>query len=52
MKIRITITDEDGGELGTHIFEIAGLEDYQQASGHMWDCVRETLAKRASDTRP
>jgi hypothetical protein len=49
MKIRLTISGEDGGELVSQIFEIAGRNDYQQASNSMWDRLREKLAKKAGD---
>jgi hypothetical protein len=49
MKMRITITDEDGKELASHIFEIAGPNDYQQATNYIWSRVRETLAAEAGD---
>jgi hypothetical protein len=49
MKMRITITDEDGKELASHIFEIAGQNDYQQATNYIWSRVRETLAAEAGD---
>jgi hypothetical protein len=35
MKMRITITDEDGKELASYIFEIAGPNDYQQATNYI-----------------
>jgi hypothetical protein len=46
MKMRITVTDEDGWALASHVFEIAGLNDYQQATNYIRDRVRETLANR------
>jgi hypothetical protein len=49
MKMRITIADEDGKELASHIFEIAGPNDYQQATNYIWSRVRETLAAEAGD---
>jgi hypothetical protein len=49
MKMRLTISDEDGGELVSQIFEITGQRDYQQATNDMWDQLREKLAKKEGD---
>jgi hypothetical protein len=49
MKMRITIADEDGKELASQIFEIAGRSDYQQATNYIWSRVRETLAAESND---
>jgi hypothetical protein len=49
MKMRLTISDENGGELVSHFFDIAGSPDYQQATDYMWDRLREKLAKREGD---
>ena len=49
MKMRITISDEDGGELVSQIFEIAGQPDYRQATNDLWDQLREKLAKKEGD---
>jgi len=50
MKMRITVTDEDGWALASHTFEIAGLSDYQQASNYICDRVRETLLHRTDES--
>jgi hypothetical protein len=49
MKMRITIADEDGKELASQIFEIAGQIDYQHATNYIWSRVRETLAAESND---
>jgi hypothetical protein len=46
MKMRLTISDEDGGELISDMFEIAGRNDYQQATNSLWDRLREIMAKK------
>jgi hypothetical protein len=46
MKMRLTISDENGAELISDMFEIAGRNDYQQAANLLWDRLRETMVKK------
>ena len=46
MKMRLTISDETGAELISEIFEIAGRNDYEQATNSLWDRLRETMTKK------
>ena len=50
MKMRLTISDEAGAELVSQVFEIAGRNDYQQATNDMWDRLREKLTKKGDDS--
>ena len=50
MKMQITVTDRDGWVLASHVFEITGLSDYQQATHYIRDRVRESLTKRSDES--
>ena len=49
MKMRLTISDEHGGELVSQIFEIAGQRDYEQVTNNMWDQLWKKLTKKEGE---
>jgi hypothetical protein len=46
MRMRITVTDDDGWSLASHVFEIAGRHDYAQATDYVRKLLRDTLVNR------